>query len=67
MSFRFALLMIIEIALWHREGMSSILGGSVSWSMLETWVGAWFISVLGQGSGCCFDVCDGCAADFFWC
>ena len=39
MSFRFALLMIIEMALWHREGMSAMLGGSVSWRMVETWVG----------------------------
>ena len=38
-SFRFALLTMVEIALWHREGMSSMLGGSVVCSMLETWVG----------------------------
>ncbi len=39
MSFRFTLLMIIEIDLWHREGISAMLGGSVSWRMVETWVG----------------------------
>ena len=38
-SFRFALLMMSEIALWHRDGMSSLLGGSVVCRMLETWVG----------------------------
>ncbi len=44
MSFRFALLMIVEMALWHRAGMSSMLGGSVSWSIVETWVGVWVVS-----------------------
>ena len=39
MSFRFALLIIIEMALWHREGMSSMLGGSVSWRMFESDMG----------------------------
>ena len=36
MSFRFALVMIAEMALWHRDGMSFMLGGSVSLRMLET-------------------------------
>ena len=34
MSFRLALLMIVEMALWHREGMSSMFGGSGSWRMV---------------------------------
>ena len=56
-SFRFALLMIVEMALWHRAGMSSMLGGSVSWSIVETWVGVWVFSILRPGSGW---LCDGC-------
>ena len=39
MSLRFGLFMIVEIALLHREGLSSMLGGSVSWRIVETWVG----------------------------
>ena len=58
MSFRFALLMIIEMALWHREGMSSMLSGYVSWRMDETWVGVWVVSLLVPGSG--DRVCKGC-------
>ena len=27
--------MIVEIALWHKEGMSSLLGGGVSWRIVE--------------------------------
>ncbi len=58
MSFRFALVMINAMALWHREGMSSMLGDSVSWRMFEIWVGVWVSSFLGPGSGCCLrDVC----------
>ncbi len=53
-----ALLMIDEMALWHREGMSSMLGGSVSCRMFETWVGVWDISFLGLGSG--GRLCGGC-------
>ncbi len=56
-SFRFAFLMIVEIALWHRAGMSSMLGGSVSWSIVETWVGVWVVSCLGPRSGW---LCGGC-------
>ncbi len=58
MSLRFALLMISERALWHREGMSSMLGGSVSWRMFETWVGVSVVSFLGSGSG--GRLCGGC-------
>ncbi len=58
MSFRFALLMIVEMALWHRKGMSSMLGGSVSWRIVETCVAAWDFSLLRFGSGGC--VCGGC-------
>ena len=59
-SFRFALLMINEMALWHREGMSFMLGGSVSWRMLETWVCVWVSSWLDTGSWIC--LCGGCVA-----
>ena len=48
--------MIVEMALWHRTGMSYILGGSESWSMVEAWVGVWLVSCLGSSSGC---LCDG--------
>ncbi len=51
MSFRFALLMIIEMALWHRDGMSAMLGGSVSWRMVETWVGVYVVSLMVPGLG----------------
>ncbi len=40
-SFRFALLMIDEMALWHREGMSSMFGGSSSIRIDVAWVGVW--------------------------
>ncbi len=33
-SFLFALLMIDEMALWHREGMSSMFGGSLSLGLM---------------------------------
>ncbi len=49
--------MIFEIALWHRAGMSSMLGGSLSWSIVEVWVGVWVCSCLGSSSGC---LCVGC-------
>ena len=53
MSFLFDLLMIVEMALWHREGMSSICGVSVSWRIVEAWVGVWVVLLLGPGScGC---------------
>jgi hypothetical protein len=39
MSFLFDLLIIVEIVLWHREDMSSMLGGSVSRRIVETCVG----------------------------
>ncbi len=51
MSFRLASLMIDEMAVWHREGMSSMLGGFVSWSISEIWVGVWVVSFLGPTSG----------------
>ncbi len=50
--------MIVEIALWHREGISSMLGGSVSWRIVGTWVGVWVVSFLRPGSGGC--LCGGC-------
>ncbi len=40
-SFLFALLMIDEMALWHREGMSSMFGGSLSFRIDVAWVGVW--------------------------
>ncbi len=53
MSFLFALLMIVEIALWHKEGMSSMLCGSVSWRIFEICVGVWVVSLgLGRGFVC---------------
>ncbi len=57
MSFLFALFMIVEMALWHRAGMSSMLGGSVSWSIMEALVGVWVVSCLGLRSGW---LCGGC-------
>ncbi len=51
MSFLFALLMIVEIALWHNAGMSSMLGGSLSWSIVEAWVCVWGVSWLGPRFG----------------
>ena len=49
--------MIVEMALWHRAGMSSMLGGSVSWSIVKAQVGVWMVSGLGSSSGC---LCVGC-------
>ncbi len=57
MSFRFALLMIVEIALWHSAGMSSILGGYVSCKIVEAWVGVWVVSCERLSSGW---LCGGC-------
>ena len=51
MSFRFALLMIVEIALWHSDGMSSMLGGSVSCRIAVARVGVWVASCVVLGSG----------------
>jgi hypothetical protein len=45
-SFRLALLMIVEIALWHRVGMSSMFGVSGSWRMVVACVVGWGFSVL---------------------
>ena len=47
MSFRLALLMFVEMALWHREGMSSKLGVSGSWRMVVACVVGWDFSDLG--------------------
>ncbi len=41
MSFRLALLMIVEKALWHREGMSYMFGVSGSWRMVVACVVGW--------------------------
>ena len=46
MSFRLALLMIVEMALWHREGMSSMVGVSGSWRMVVACVVGWGFSFL---------------------
>ncbi len=46
MSFRLALLMIVEMALWHREGMSSMFGVSGSWRMVVAYVVVWGLSFL---------------------
>ncbi len=43
--------MIVEMALWHREGMSSMLGGSVRWRVVVTWVGVCVVSFLRPVSG----------------
>ena len=45
-SFRLALLMIVEIALWHRVGMSSMFGVSGSWRMVVACVVGRGFSVL---------------------
>ena len=50
MSFRLALLMIVEMALWHREGMSSMFGVSGSWRMVVACVVGWGFSVLKSAS-----------------
>ena len=63
MSFRLALLMIVEMALWHREGISSVFGGSGSWRIDATWVGVWVVSLLVSASGGC--LCEGCVVGSF--
>ena len=65
-SFRFALLIMIEIALWHREGTSSMLGGSVSWSIVEALVVVWVVSLLGLGSGWLCGGCVGVLLSVMW-
>ena len=45
-SLRLALLMIVEMALRHREGMSSMVGVSGSWRMVVACVVGWGFSVL---------------------
>ena len=40
-----------------------MLGGSVSWSMDETWVGVWIVSLLVPGSG--GRLCEGGVVDSF--
>ncbi len=57
MSFLFAVLIIVEIAVWHREGMSSMLGVSVSWRIFETCVGVWVVFCLISRSGGCLCGC----------
>ena len=53
-SFLFALFMIVEMALWHRAGMSSMLGGSVSWSIVEICDGVCVVFFRsGSGVGLC--------------
>ncbi len=37
--------------------MSFVLGGSVSWSIVEIWAGVWVVSFLRPGSGW---LCGGC-------
>ena len=56
-SFLFAFCMIVQIAFWHRAGMSSMLGVSVSWSIVEALVVVWVVSLLGLGFGW---LCGGC-------
>ena len=54
-SFRLALLMIVEIALWHRVGMSSMFGVSGSWRMVVACVVVWglaFVWSLAKGWVC---------------
>ena len=50
--------MIVEMALWHREDMSSMLGGSVSWRVVLAWVGVCVVSFLRHVSG--GRLCGGC-------
>ena len=49
-SFRLALLIIIEMALWHREGMSSMFGVSGSWRMVLACDIGWGFSFVGSVS-----------------
>ncbi len=50
-SFRLALLTIDEMALWHREGMSTMFGGSLSFRIVVASVGVCIFSICGPGSG----------------
>ena len=63
MSFRLALFMIVEMALWHREGMSSMFGDSGSWRMVVACVVGWGFSVLRSVSVGWVDV--GCVVVLF--
>ena len=63
MSFRLALLMIVEMALWHSEGMSSMFGVSGSWRMVVACVVGWGFSVFRSVSVGC--VCVGCVVVLF--
>ena len=65
-NFMFALCMIVEIALWHRAGMSSMLGVSVSWSIVEALVVVWVVSLLGLGSGWLCGGCVGVLLSVMW-
>ena len=58
MSFRLDLLMIVEMALWHREGMSSMFGVSGSCRMVLACVVVWGFSFLRSVS--VGWVCGGC-------
>ncbi len=51
MSYRFAFLMIDEMAWWHREGMPSMVGSSLSWRIVVAWVGVEASSCWGSESG----------------
>ena len=54
-SLRLALLMIVEMALRHREGMSSMFGVSGSWRMVVACVVGWgfsFVRSLAEGWVC---------------
>ena len=62
-SFRLALLMIVEMALWHREGVSSMFGVSGSWRMVVACVVVWGFSFLRSVS--VGWVCVGCVGDLF--
>ena len=63
-SFRLALLIIVEMALWHREGMSSMFGVSGSWRMVVACVVGWGFSFLRSVS--VGWVCIGCVVVLFF-
>ena len=63
MSFRLALVRIVEMALWHRDGMSSKFGVSGSWRMVVACVVGWGCSVFRSVSVGC--VCVGCVVVLF--
>ena len=50
-SLRFALLMMVAIALWHRTGMSSSFGASVRWRTFVARDGVGLLFGCGLGSG----------------